>query len=129
MSNEISILLVENFIKLIHDQKENKYSKSLKLAINLAKINKQKDSTKKLEYIKNNTTKQINENLRIVEEIYEKNKHKPLNRTLNLFKKQYHLFEIIKELDEAHNQMLEEVIKISDKLKLKITMNLKEYGL
>ncbi len=129
MSKEVSEFLVQNFITQIYARNEKKYFNSLTLALNLARINKNYKAIKELEYIKDNTTDKIGENLSVVEELYTRNNHKSLNKTLTIFKKQFYIYEIIRELSEAYDKMLEQVIIMSSDLGLKVRMDFKKYGL
>ena len=127
MSKEVNEAIVRNFISQIYIKTENKYFNSLTLALNLARSVKDKKALAKLEYIKQNTTSKIGENLSIIEEFYNKNKHKSLNKTLNVFKKQFYLYEITRELSNAYDKMLQQVIIISNNLKLNINIDLNKY--
>lgn len=81
------------------------YSKSLNLCLVLCRLLNRQEDIKKLEYIRENTTKDIMIPLHILEYIYDRDKFRPLDTEYEIEDREVTLGEIVTELNKAYTEI------------------------
>jgi hypothetical protein len=134
MPEELSLIRfsVVNFFSILINSRPFQPIASLLLKMVEAIIYSEPEPDKKnldrLKWIYNNTHKEVEESLPIVELAVFKNLERGLNREIDIGNKSFYLVELYKYLDEISKELSNIVIEIAKKYSLDLPINMTNVG-
>lgn len=134
MAEELSLIRfgVVNFFSILINSRPFQPISTLLIKIVEAIIYAEPEPDKKnldrLKWLYDNTHKEVEENLSIVELAVFKNLERGLNREIDIGSKSFYLVELYKYLDEVSKELSNIVIGIAKKYSLDLPMNMSNIG-